>query len=348
MRYQTEEQMKSKSHTVQINTADKNELQMLRGIGPRLADRIIHHRQVDGSLSDLQQLTKVTGISRKQATRLIGNIDWSTSTIEAHGRSWLLPALVVAVVILILSLNPMLSEVLSHLTRLDGSPTATISATINVAVLLLTLGSMTVAFSWAVGASSPGSNGWLIRVSLTVAAFAFVALLVAIVLGLWVAPGSADALKHAWRVMPLVATVVFVVYMLFGPQLICRLRTPPQLVSTARLFDFSLLPLAIGVLALCYVEQGKETVLHLFLAWAGTMFTVQGVTLARNRSWFEESLDARHADNTLGLGPAAQIPAEADPATAWYVPTGRILLVIGATIVIYATWQLLKTTLTSS
>lgn len=46
---------------VNINTADKNALDTLPGVGPALAERIIEYRQANGSFSEIEGLRKVSG-----------------------------------------------------------------------------------------------------------------------------------------------------------------------------------------------------------------------------------------------------------------------------------------------
>lgn len=343
--------MKSEPEIVQINTADKTELQMLPGIGPRLAERIIHYRHVGGNLTDLLQLAQVPGISRKLAQRMTKTIDWSIPTPTPQYAAWLKPtgvlaAFVVTGFLLVFLLSPLLKEILSQFGSLDGASIALISITINIAVLLLTFGSMALAFFWAAAAYLPGSNGWPIRTSLIITALAFMVLLVASVLGFWMMPNSTGFLSHGWRMMPLVATVAFIVYILYGPQLIVLTTEDPlHLVNAARLFDLSLLPLAIAVLALCYVESGDKTIFHLFVVWAGTMFMVQGLILARKGSCFKEGLETRQADETASRT-SIQLLDDADPTTTWRVRQGQLLVVVGATLVLYAAMQLMQTVLT--
>lgn len=50
---------------VRINHADRSSLQILPGIGPALADRIIEHRKTNGPFASLEQLKEVKGIGDK-------------------------------------------------------------------------------------------------------------------------------------------------------------------------------------------------------------------------------------------------------------------------------------------
>jgi len=55
---------------VNINTASKEELTKLPGIGPAYADRIIAHRTEKGNFTSVEQLTEVKGISPKTLEKI--------------------------------------------------------------------------------------------------------------------------------------------------------------------------------------------------------------------------------------------------------------------------------------
>ena len=55
---------------ININRADKNELDQLPGVGPALAERIIEYRQTNGNFNDIEELKKVPGIGPSKFEKL--------------------------------------------------------------------------------------------------------------------------------------------------------------------------------------------------------------------------------------------------------------------------------------
>lgn len=58
------------SHCIDLNQADSATLQQLSGIGPHLAARIVHHREVNGPFSQIEDLKQVHGIGPATLERL--------------------------------------------------------------------------------------------------------------------------------------------------------------------------------------------------------------------------------------------------------------------------------------
>ena len=50
---------------ISINLADTTELQSIKGIGVKLAQRIVHHRETHGAFESLEDLARVKGISMR-------------------------------------------------------------------------------------------------------------------------------------------------------------------------------------------------------------------------------------------------------------------------------------------
>ena len=59
---------------ININTADKNELDQLPGIGPAIAEKLIEHRTSKGPFRDLGELQDVSGIGEAKYRQLAPHI----------------------------------------------------------------------------------------------------------------------------------------------------------------------------------------------------------------------------------------------------------------------------------
>lgn len=55
---------------ININTATKSELQMLKGVGDSTADAIIQYREENGMFKSVQDLVNVKGIGSKKIEKL--------------------------------------------------------------------------------------------------------------------------------------------------------------------------------------------------------------------------------------------------------------------------------------
>ncbi|GAB6100231.1 hypothetical protein JCM16358_21100 [Halanaerocella petrolearia] len=67
---------KKGSDKININQANKKELQQLSGVGPATAESIISYRQQQNGFSSLDELTKVSGIGTKTLAKLRGQISY--------------------------------------------------------------------------------------------------------------------------------------------------------------------------------------------------------------------------------------------------------------------------------
>ena len=64
----------SDSGKVNINTASKEQLKTLSGIGDSTAEKIIKYREKNGTFSDAEELKKVSGIGESKYDKIVNNI----------------------------------------------------------------------------------------------------------------------------------------------------------------------------------------------------------------------------------------------------------------------------------
>jgi comEA protein len=55
-----------KAYKINVNLANTHEFENLPGIGPKLAEAIIHYRETQGRFNSIQDLMKVRGIGPKK------------------------------------------------------------------------------------------------------------------------------------------------------------------------------------------------------------------------------------------------------------------------------------------
>ena len=59
---------------VNINTANVEELQILDGIGPSMAQKIVNHREQNGYFSSIEDIKNVSGIGEAKYNKIKENI----------------------------------------------------------------------------------------------------------------------------------------------------------------------------------------------------------------------------------------------------------------------------------
>jgi len=76
----------SAAQTVNINTASAAEFETLRGIGPKLAARIVEYRQKNGPFKKVEDLMNVQGLGEKNFLKLKPQLTVGSAKAAAQDR----------------------------------------------------------------------------------------------------------------------------------------------------------------------------------------------------------------------------------------------------------------------
>jgi len=77
---------KAPTGKINLNTASAEQLSALPGVGPKLAARIVEHRQKEGSFKTPQELMNVKGIGEKNFQKLQSYLTVGEATRPAASR----------------------------------------------------------------------------------------------------------------------------------------------------------------------------------------------------------------------------------------------------------------------
>ena len=68
---------------IDVNTASASELELLPGVGPKMAERIVEERRVHGRFKRPRDLRRVKGIGEKTLARLLPYVRTDSATESA-------------------------------------------------------------------------------------------------------------------------------------------------------------------------------------------------------------------------------------------------------------------------
>ncbi len=109
------------------------------------------------------------------------------------------------------------------------------------------------------------------------------------------------------NLMVIIGSVLLLVYLQFGPQLLCLTRFHLN-APASEFFDYSLFPLAVVILLTAFLESSMSPVVDIFMIWVGLVLITYGLTLSRRCSCYADLLhDIYTWPNILQNDPAMAI-----------------------------------------
>ena len=271
---------------VPINQASVDELQTLKGIGPKRAERIARYRSEVSYLRDFYDLSLASGLGLKQAHQLSQNVNWS----ETSGRSmWLPYAVFVGTLLLIVQ---GLSQITFAFESFRPALFSTALLFIMLACLMLTAEQFFSIFNTR--RIAPRILTWLSFLSAGLGVSLLLIYLLASLLR-----GQSPVEPSMTATANFLVSLAFIVCLLFGPGILLK-RTRlfgddilANLEQGAFIFDLGQLIVAILIVMMLSTMNSNLWVEEFFAIWASVVLASNGLELVRGRSAFLAQLNSQ-------------------------------------------------------
>ncbi len=272
------------SSLIQVNLATADELQTLKGIGPRRAERIIEYRTNVAPVRDFYDLSVATGLGLKQAYGISSQVTWS----DSHSSSMLVPGLILTGVALL---------IIQGLARISFDISAFMPFLVNIAVLLVMVGCISTALEFFIRSTH---SRFQVPVALMLTSvISFVAgigmLLIAVVINLLTHQQLGEdqaATNSITATINFLLFVTFVALLLYGPSIqLKRIKLfGPQisanLIRGARIFDVGQLIIALIALAIVVGLNSELWIEEVFALWTSVILISNGLEQLKGQSAF--------------------------------------------------------------
>ncbi len=272
------------SSLIQVNLATPDELQTLKGIGPRRAERIVEYRTNVAQVRDFYDLSMATGLGLKQAYGISDQIIWS----DSRSTSMLAPGLILTGVALL---------IVQGLSRISLDISALVPFIVNLAILFVMAGSISTALEFFI--RSTRSQIQVPVVLMLVSVLSFVIgiglLVVVIVINLLTHQQVSEDQGTTDTIIATVNFLLFVTFialLLYGPGIqLNRIKlfgadVSKNLIRGARLFDMGQLLIALIALAIILGLNSDLWVEEVFALWASVLLVNNGLEQLKGQSAF--------------------------------------------------------------
>ena len=277
------------SSLIPINQATIDELQALKGIGPKRAGRIVRYRLEVSMINDVYHLATAAGIGVKQANALSTYVEW-------HGGQFK-PAALLAPALLLLGTYLLAFYGFREISFDLKSPAIMLY---NFALLLIMIGCVSVAIEQCTSLARQGRtvSRLLIYFSTASSLLGIASMLSLVSLNQFLELSPAFSEKTTATTNFLIF-VFLMVYLLYAPAIhlqrinLYHPSAAKNLDIAAIIFDVGQLILAILVLLILAKSNSGLWVEELFAIWASVMFVSNGAEMLRGRSAYVASLSGR-------------------------------------------------------
>lgn len=344
------------SSLININSASLEELQTIHGVGPLLAARIIDYRNKSGAIRVKEQLVAVRGLGKKQIDQMAQVIDWSIAkTTAAQGTISQIPALVMSATvftILLYLVYPMIGLFFEEFTHWENNILHWFTTAVNSLAILFTTSSLILMLGWLLSIFYARSSVpvKIIQFGSAAVAILLLSLIVVSLAGYRILNTYTDVTTYMMNLMVVIGSVLLLVYLQYGPQLLCLTRYHLN-EPASEFFDYSLFPLAVVILITALLESSMSPVVDIFMLWVGILMITYGLTLSRSGSCYADLLlEIFTWPNILQNNPAIAIKLSntiqnINKTRSQYVAftvIGWATIAISSTILIHSLFELTK------
>jgi competence ComEA-like helix-hairpin-helix protein len=268
------------SSLIRINEATADELQLLKGIGPKRAERITTFREKVGPVRNAFDLATATGTSVKIAEKISNQIDWHHDGTTSRVNIWPL-------VITSLTSLWLLAFGFVHLT---SSISTTADGLYRLGFSLVLLGSLVATADIALASlkreSSETTRLFLPATTLFLTGFFLLCGLVGLGSLTGLSGTLEDNLRHTFT---FVSMTMLMIWLIYGPALCLRAmigHSPTRVQKARNFYDFSLPVIAATCVYLLLFANGSTWLEEIFSIWSLVIITSNGNELIKGHPAF--------------------------------------------------------------
>jgi len=274
---------------IPINEATAVELQALRWIGPKRADRILAYRCEVSDILSPADLSAASGLGANQLRDILDSIDWSTSK---EGETYNLSVVVVTI------LTSIATIIFSHY-RIGLELTSAPQNVYNIALMLILLGATCGLLDVLIGISTSFAR---IKKPLTLLGTTFILIgslmLVSLLFISRVEELSSHLTIHVQTTLIFLVMVFLILSLSSGPSislthLIKKASDASRLDFAAMIYDYGHLVLAALVLFILSFANSDLAYEEIFSIWASVMLISNGFEMIRGNSPFVANLSSK-------------------------------------------------------
>ncbi|MBQ76287.1 MAG: hypothetical protein CMQ20_14870 [Gammaproteobacteria bacterium] len=325
------------SSLIPVNQATIDELQVLKGIGPKRAERILRYRLEVSKIANVYDLATAAGISLKQANTLSTLVAW-------HGGQFKATSLLAPAVTFIGSYLLVIYSVSEISFRLN-SPT---SMLYNASLLLIMIGCISVTFEQLFSFASQQrlTSRFLITLSAASSLLGIASLISLVSLNLILDLSPAFSEKTT-ATTNFIIFVFLIVFLLYAPGMHLKrisLYDPSatkNLDMAALFFDVGQLTFAVLILLILVAFNSNLWVEELFAIWASVMFMSNGAEMLQGRSAYISLLSDREKAALRFILKEDRAIKSVSPPHRSMRTTGAVLVLVGVMILALAVIELL-------